>query len=330
MECCPTLKIHGYNMEKVHQDSYLGDILSSDGKLKINIQDRVAKGIGIMNKILNILDTVSFGHHYFRIFILLRESMFVNGTLTNADIWYGLQEQDLEELEALDREMIRKVLKCPFSTPGEAGHLELGLLPLNCIIKERRVNYLHYLVRSAKTEMLYKFFLAQWENPSKQDWTEQVRVDLAELGLQEDILTIEAKSQYCFRKDLKTKIKEFTLDLLNERKFKHTKMDNILFTDLKIQDYLVTEKFSVEQKRIIFLFRTRMADYSENYRGQGPQKPCRICKLHVDSQTHSVNCAATLQNIRTKGNYNEIFSSNISIETAMMLQQILEYRDKCK
>ena len=224
--------------------------------------------------------------------------MFVNGILTNADIWYGLHEKDLQELEALDREMIRKVFKCPFSTPGEAGHLELGLLPLHCIIKERRVNYLHYLISSEKNEMLYKFVVAQWENPSKQDWTEQVRVDLSELGIREDFPFIESKSQYCFKKLVKTKIKEFTLDLLNDRKFKHTKMDNLVFTELTIQDYLVSEKLSVEQKRIIFLFRTRMADYSENYRGQGPQKPCQICKFHVDSQTHSVNCAAAMKNIR--------------------------------
>ena len=83
--CCPQLKVHGFKMEKVNQDTHLGDILGSDGRNKININDRACKGRGIMNKILNILETVSFGYHYFRIFVLLRESMFVNGTLTNAD-----------------------------------------------------------------------------------------------------------------------------------------------------------------------------------------------------------------------------------------------------
>ena len=83
--------------------------------------------------------------------------------------------------------------------------------------------------------MLHKFFVAQWENPSKQDWTEQVREDLADLGINEDLSFIESKSQYCFKKLVKTKVKEFTLDLLNEKKFKHTKMDK-----LKIQDYLVS------------------------------------------------------------------------------------------
>ena len=104
-------------------------------------------------------------------------------------------------------------------------------------------------------------------------------------------------------------------------------MENLVYTELKIQDYLVSEKLTVEQKRTIFLFRTRMADFSENYRGQGPQKPCQICTFHVDSQAHSVNCSLTMENIRTKGNYNEIFSSNISIETAAMLEQIIAYRN---
>ena len=92
-----------------------------------------------------------------------------------------------------------------------------------------------------------------WLSGKIQDWIEQVRDDLAELGIQEDIPFIESKSQYCFKRLVKTKIKEFILDLLNDR---HTKMDNLVSTELQIQDYLVSEIFSVEQKRIVFLFST--------------------------------------------------------------------------
>ena len=73
--------------------------------------------------------------------------MFVNGTLTNSEIWYGLEPEDLKELEDLDRLMLRKVLQCPFTTPTEAGHLELGLLPLHCIVKEHMVNFLQNLLK---------------------------------------------------------------------------------------------------------------------------------------------------------------------------------------
>ena len=47
----------------------------------------------------------------------------------------------------------------------------------------------------------------------------------------------------------------------------------------------------------------------------------------MESQTHCENCSITMTNVRTKGNYNEIFLNNISSETAMMLQQVVAYRD---
>ena len=174
---CPELLIHGYPMEKVNQDTYLGDIISFDASNSLNIKDRVGKGVGIMSDILNDLESVSFGFDYFRIFKIFREARFINGTLTNADIWYGLDSNSLKELEDLDRLMIRKVLKCPFSTPTEAGHLELGFLPLHCLVKERRMNYFHYILKGDPNKMLHKFLVAQWENEVKNDWTQTIKED---------------------------------------------------------------------------------------------------------------------------------------------------------
>ena len=54
-------------MEKVFSDTYLGDIISSDGKNKLNIENRVSKGLGIVSQIMDILKTVSFGKHFFEI-----------------------------------------------------------------------------------------------------------------------------------------------------------------------------------------------------------------------------------------------------------------------
>ena len=84
-EFCPDLKIHGYRMEKVHSDTYLGDILSSDGKNKLNIKDRVGKGVGKMTEIINTLETVSFGVKYFKIFNLCKRNTNKCGYL----VWAG-------------------------------------------------------------------------------------------------------------------------------------------------------------------------------------------------------------------------------------------------
>ena len=197
-EKCPVLKVHGTIMKDVKTDTYLGDVLSSDGKNTENIKSRVSTGLGIITQIMNLMEMVNFGQHYFEIGILLRDTMFINGILTNSEVWYNLQKSEIKELEDLEKLLLRRLLNVPSSTPGESYHLELGLIPISVIIKARRLNYLHYLLSREKSEMLSIFFMTQWNNPTKGDWTEQVKVDLAEFELSCDFDQIRSKTKMTF------------------------------------------------------------------------------------------------------------------------------------
>ena len=75
--------VHGSPMECVQSDTYLGDVLTNDGTNTANIKARISKGNGILSRIRDYLETVSFGAHYFKIALLLRESLLLNGILTN-------------------------------------------------------------------------------------------------------------------------------------------------------------------------------------------------------------------------------------------------------
>ena len=69
---CLELLVHGCPMEEVESDTYLGDIISSNGKNTLNIDNRVSKGLGLVSQIMDILKNVSFGSHYFEIAATLR------------------------------------------------------------------------------------------------------------------------------------------------------------------------------------------------------------------------------------------------------------------
>ena len=62
---CPTLKVQNQEMMKSDKQQYLGDILSTDGKVDFNITERYNKGVGIVNQIITLLREVHFGKHYF-------------------------------------------------------------------------------------------------------------------------------------------------------------------------------------------------------------------------------------------------------------------------
>ena len=131
--------------------------------------------------------------------------MFLNGILTNAEIWYSLTKEEIKQLEDLDLTLLRKLLNVPYSTPSEAFYLELGILPIGVIIKARRVNYLHYILKRKENEMLYTFFMTQWNNETPGDWTQQIRIDLKDLEIPCNFEFIKSKSSLSFKTIMKRK-----------------------------------------------------------------------------------------------------------------------------
>ena len=127
---CPKLRVHNTEMQSVKSDVYLGDILSSDGSNKLNIENRKAKGLGKIAEIIGMISKLSLGKHYFKIALLLRESLFVSSILFNAEVWYSLSPTEINELEKLDRNLLKRICGLPNSTPTAALYLELGLVRL--------------------------------------------------------------------------------------------------------------------------------------------------------------------------------------------------------
>ena len=69
------------------KEKYLGDILTTNGKIHENITARYNKGIGKVNEILGILQEVSFGPHYFKMALLFRNSILLNSMLCSSEIF---------------------------------------------------------------------------------------------------------------------------------------------------------------------------------------------------------------------------------------------------
>ena len=305
----------------------IGDIIRTDGKNSSIIISRVNKGSGIVAQIMDMLKAVSFGSKYFEIAITLREAHLINGMLTSADVWYGLQKSEITELEQVDRILLRRILGAPDSTCVEALYLELGLTPISVILKIRRVMFLHYLATQKEDEMLHKFFIKQWKYPTKDDWTEQARNDLEELDINLGLEEIKSKSEYSFKKLVKRKGKEFTLNYFLELKEEHTKMEKLDYNDLKLQNYLMSEEITAEEAKNLFRFRTRSAFFKENMKTGFQSTPCPFCHVQPDNQTHSMVCPDVNKKIKIEGNYDDIFQEDIPADISKTLLRITKLRE---
>ena len=149
-------------------------------------------------------------------------------------------------------------------------------------------------------------------------------MDLSEFYIEEDLQWIKSKSKQAFSKLVKEQAQELTL----EKNKRVGKMKNLFYSELSLQEYLVDHKITTSQARAIFKFKTRMANFSENFKAGGLTKPCPLCLEAPDTQQHSLVCKIILENISVNTRYEHIFHSKVSEETARTLENILKFRSE--
>ena len=182
-KCYNNLKAGGQNMKKSSECSYLGDILSENGSIDATIEKRRQKGIGICSQIFGMINGLSLGHYYFKIAFLFRETMLLNGMLTNLEVWHPVSSNQLKVLDKIDANFLRKTLKSHSKTPKEALYLETGLLPIEFVAMQRRLMYLHNILKKSENELIRKVYETQKSLPTKNDWYQQILEDKDKLGL---------------------------------------------------------------------------------------------------------------------------------------------------
>ena len=147
---------------------------------------------------------------------MLRESLLLNAILTSSETWYGITKMEIQELESVDITLMRCLFEVPHSVPTVSLYLETGCLRIGTIIKCRRLNFLHYIVKLDKTEMLYKLFQTQWHNEVKNDWTSEAKKNLNEFGIPQNLDFLKSKSKASFQNLVKKKAREYEFKSLLE------------------------------------------------------------------------------------------------------------------
>ena len=124
--CNIDLKVHDKEMKPATEAKYLGDILNEDGTINETVEDRRQKLIGIVSQISSILSSISLGFSYIEIALILRESLLINGTLTNSEVWPKLTKSNLESLETSDLSLLIEIFKAHSKTASELFIWKLG------------------------------------------------------------------------------------------------------------------------------------------------------------------------------------------------------------
>ena len=114
---------------------------------------------------------------------------------------------------------------------------------------------------------------------------------------------------------------------LNKEKENMSKIQTIYHKELKLSNYLELEDINTQEAKAVFQYRSRMANFSGNYRGSNPIKSCPLCFSHPDTQKWSFQCSVIKKNIQIEGKYDDIIEGNIDKSNAKTVNSILKFRE---
>ena len=91
----------------------------------------------------------------------MRDTIFGSKMLLNSEVWHSLTNNQIEQLEVLDRSLIRQLLGAHSKTAIEWLYIDTGKLDLKSLIKIRRIMYLWHILSRDKSELIRKFYKTQ-------------------------------------------------------------------------------------------------------------------------------------------------------------------------
>ena len=117
------------------------------------------------------------GDFHFEIAEILRNALLISSILSNSEVWYAVTQTDIDQLEQVDESWLRNLFLCSRNVPKDLLYLEMGLVSISYIIKERRLMVLHHVLNQKKDSLVLRFVMAQIHYPTHKDWDSTVLDD---------------------------------------------------------------------------------------------------------------------------------------------------------
>ena len=157
----------------------------------------------------------------------------------------------------------------------------------------RRLSFLKYILHEDEDSLIRRFFEAQVQNPIKNDWASQVKMDLEQLDMNMTIDDVFTIPKYGFKKMLKEKVKVAAYKYLTEIQMTKSKAKELSYDCLSLQQYLCSSNsMNISEKQFVFNARSNMFEMKCYYKQGKSDLICGACKNGEENQLHLLHCEA--------------------------------------
>ena len=178
--------------------------------------------------------------------------------------------------------------------------------------------------------MIYQVFQATSENPIKNDFVNLCKKYLQTLKIELSFTEIEYLSKSKFKKIVKEKVTTAAFDYLMRVKLKQTKICDINYEKLEMEEYLLDGNKNTRTSKFIFKARSKTLDIKMQRGWKYKDKMCMGCQVKDETGDEILNCEGFGRKSETnKMKYDWFYGQSVNmIEAAKEMIKRLKIRQK--
>ena len=138
--------------------------------------------------------------------------------------------------------------------------------------------------------MVYKVLEATMENPLKNDFVQTCERYLKTLNLKLTFSEIEQMGNWKFKNLVKEQVKVAAFNYLIAQQKKQTKILDIQYKSLEMQEYLLGGNKNIDVSRFIFKARSKTLDIKMQKKWKYEDKLCSGCKVREETGEEILSC----------------------------------------
>ena len=141
------------------------------------------------------------------------------------------------------------------------------------------------------TELVRRIYEAQKDDTTG-DFSEIVREDCEDIGLNMTENDISKHTKQRFKALIKLKVRNAAFQYLRENQEKHSKMQKLKYSTLKLQEYLFSPIFNNESRDLLMRLRTRtVCGIKSDFKGVYTDTACPLECGQADTIPHLLSCS---------------------------------------
>ena len=318
------VRINNQEFSRCTQYRYLGDHLHTKNNLDLNLEKREKQAQIDIIEIIAIAKQMNTPERDVQMKLKLFNTIIYPKVFFNCETWTNIRKTDLQKLNKIVLDGVKRILSLPISTPGMGILAETGILPAEDQIARKKMMFLHRVLSGGQGKLVRLVYTQQKKFGFPKCWTAELTEIQKLYRFEMEDEQIGALSKLSWKTIVNRKIQAKLQEQLNMERVKKGKVCDIQKFEKK--NYL--DEMSSQSAKLAIRYRLKMNNLDYHFKNNKTDLCCPLCSKDRDDMNHLAVCES-YRHMDNRLKLRDLYSSETDdvCRATEAIRERMEYRE---